>query len=286
MKCPFETFRLSGHVTIDATENSFLDKAEARCKALLPNAVEEHKTRNAAVANCRNKAGEVNIVGHGQIGKIGTGCGAALPGAAEVIELTNPGNWDGAHRMTRVTLLGCNTGAGQEGADLLFTIAQMTGIPVRAPVGLVHIGADCDDFYLDPENPHWQVAKKGEIPEPKSATPFPETFRPSVVRLVADGAFTPVRIQDLIWVRYYPREGSPPVHDWRGSDIVDVIRFVDFERPLLRGVPAAFITGTVEIAFSIDGHDVHRTFRIYNDQILQDTVFEQIFYRVNMASIL
>jgi hypothetical protein len=166
MPCPYETFQLSGPVTIDASGGHFLTKARARCRELNLGAVASHTTRDAAVANCLAATGDVTIVGHGERGAIGAGCGRIRPDSLEVIDRARPGNWSANHRMRTLTLLGCHVGAGEEGAALLFEIARRTGVVVRAPVGFVHIGLDCEDFYLYPGGAGWQVAAPERKPDP------------------------------------------------------------------------------------------------------------------------
>lgn len=72
-------------------------------------------------------------------------------------------------RDATITLTGCYTGAGEEGAALLFELAKFFGVTVRAPVDEPLGGMDY------PENGNWQVAtpQMTQPPPPKRVTTQP-----------------------------------------------------------------------------------------------------------------
>jgi hypothetical protein len=120
-----------------------------------------------------NAANVAVIVGHGNSGLICTGdgdhCGST---ATTIIETYTQATWKPsaakiAGRFYMLRLLGCDTGADQSGADLLFELAKVIERPVIAPTYLVWCGSG--KVWLDPKA-RWQQAtptmKPNPIPKP------------------------------------------------------------------------------------------------------------------------
>ena len=146
-------FQVEGAVAIDdEAPDGFLKTTLARYRQIAPQRTSVHQKQGGAVAQCLNTNGEATIIGHGRVGIICTGSGKFLnQDPMELIDDNNIGAWMPSN-MTRLTLLGCNTGEGKKGADLVSKIAVATGATVRAPWGYVYIGNDCPDLYLEEEH--------------------------------------------------------------------------------------------------------------------------------------
>jgi hypothetical protein len=287
MCCKFHMFNLPGLVTVDeTTDDDFLDTTRSRYAVTAPTHLFSHGTRAAAVSRCMTSTDQANIVGHGEPGIIATGSGRCFDcDPAQLISTEHIGDWQQS-QMTRLTLLGCNTGEGRSGAKLLFAIAQATGACVSAPTGYVYIGLGCDDLYLEPGT-GWQTATPDEEPEP-IFDPQPVLFLPQHVRLMVDVTFVDVQISRVgSVILYAPGLGDTPgpeLRRWeRNVETVQLLSRIDFARPRRRGPPAAIQTGMLQVNANADDFDGTRMFRIYNDNALQDMQYPELLYRANIA---
>jgi hypothetical protein len=279
-------FQLSGLVTMDSTSpDGFLDTSSTRYKVIASNRLFDHATKGAAVSRCMTTTGEANIVGHGKPGIICTGSGEFLNSdPSKRISLGNLGSWQ-ASGMTSLTLLGCNTGKGKAGADLLSAIAELTGVPVSAPTGYVYIGLGCDDYHLE-SGTGWQTAMPGEKTEERSDAQ-PDEFAPTELRMLVDARLVSVAMPRLTsMILYEPTLTDAPgreIRRWEGEQTLAPLYRVDFANPRRRGFPAAIRTGMLEVNASVGGVDVTRMFRVYNDNAVQDTMHPEVLYRANIA---
>ncbi|UJW81185.1 hypothetical protein [Hydrogenophaga sp. SL48] len=117
--------------------------------------------------------GELNIGGHGNEGILETGMGQSGPfDVNTIIQSWNEYAWGpeldkiNPSRITLVSIWSCHTGAGQDGADLLYAMARRCGRAVRAGTGFLYNNGQ----KLWWENGTvWQVATPTHKPDPISA---------------------------------------------------------------------------------------------------------------------
>lgn len=288
MPCNFETFRLSGLVTVDSTtSDKYLDETRKRYGTLGQNPLFDHDDQAQAVSQCMASGGHANIVGHGKTGLICTGSGFfANQDPSKQIAEGNIGGW-APTAMTRLKLVGCNTGEGTAGANLLFAIAEATGAIVQAPVGYVYIGGGCDDLFLEPGK-GWQTARPGMKPAPMFDS-LPAQFVLQPLKLRSRDTFVQVQIPSVRAINLHgpgPIDtSSPPLREWPTPGTEEALSRIEFNEPLLRGAPAAIETGRLELVLGADNIESKRFFRIYNDNRLQDLIYPEVLYRANIAGL-
>jgi hypothetical protein len=275
-------FQLEGAVAIDdEAPDGFLETTLARYRQIAPQRTFVHQKQGGAVAQCLSTNGEATIVGHGRVGIICTGSGKFLnQDPMERIDYNNIGAWMPSN-MTRLTLLGCNTGEGKKGADLVFKIAVATGVTVRAPWGYVYIGNDCPDLYLE-RGTDYIVATPNIKPSPVFDS-RPERFLFDFLMLRSGGIFVPVDPALVASIELFgPGDFGPKIREWTTPGLMPFDR-VEFDKPLLRGHPAAIETGRLVVDVSrADVTPSKRTFCIYNDNSVQDMTHPQVLYRANI----
>jgi hypothetical protein len=280
--CEFTMFQLDGAVAIDdQTPDGFLETTLARYKQIASERTTVHQKQHGAVTRCLNTNGEATIVGHGRVGIICTGSGKFLnEDRTERIDHKNIGDWRPSN-MTRLTLLGCNTGEGNKGVELVYNIAVATGATVRAPWGYVYIGNDCPDLYLE-RNTDYIVATPTVKPSPVFDS-RPERFDVDVLMLRSGGIFVPVDPGLVTSIALFgPGDFGPKIREWTAPGLIPFDR-VEFDKPLLRGHPAAIETGRLVVDVSrVDVTPSKRTFCIYNDNSVQDMTHPQVLYRANI----
>jgi hypothetical protein len=124
-----------------------------------------------------SSTGELNVGGHGNDGILETGMGQTGPfDNGRIILNWNEYAWGPeldrikASSVTQVSIWSCHTGAGQEGADLLFAMAKRCGRAVRAGTGFLYNNSEKTWW----ENGSvWQVATPTNKPNPIPA-PSPQ----------------------------------------------------------------------------------------------------------------
>jgi hypothetical protein len=158
---------LHGCVTIDATTpDGYLDKVRGGN----PQAA-THQDVASAVANlvaCARSLGPACIAGHGAPGLMSLGGGGATtPGKVldpQAVDQWGPQLAPLKGLFEGLVLYAPQVGSGQEGAQLLFQIAQIIEAPVYGPTGVLY----CDNEGLFSLEPHsvWQVATPNFPPAP------------------------------------------------------------------------------------------------------------------------
>jgi hypothetical protein len=126
-------------------------------------------------------AGGLNIGGHGNDGLLETGMGQTGPfNVGQIIYRYNEYNWGpqfdriNPTSITMVSIWSCHTGAGIDGAELLFGMAKRCGRAVRA-------GTWWEKGYV------WQVATPNNKPAPIEA-PTPHLDRTEMATFIVGGA--------------------------------------------------------------------------------------------------
>ena len=137
-----------------------------------------------------SSTGELNVGGHGNEGILETGMGQTGPfDNGRIILNWNEYAWGPeldrikASSVTQVSIWSCHTGAGQEGADLLFAMAKRCGRAVRAGTGFLYSNAK-ETWW---ENGSvWQVATPANKPNPIPA-PSPHSIMADPLKFEVNG---------------------------------------------------------------------------------------------------
>lgn len=251
---------------------------------------------NMVVASLDSRAveaskGPPHIAGHGDSGFMTTGCGQNGPQNYDnTIGTWNEGSWGPqfdrlqAKNYAILTLLTCTTGAGQEGADLLYAMAKRTGKAVRARTGLTYCGSGGVTY----ENGStWQVATPGSKPSP--IPPPSQHFAPShVVQFMTDNTLRAIDVDAITKVsvirRFRGIGTEAEIMTLSDTDTRPLLSLIDLAHPFdPGGVPGAM--ANAELVLEVAGADdlAQRRLILYNYSVAQDADFPNTFYRVNPA---
>lgn len=221
----------------------------------------------------------VMIVGHGNVGFVKTGNGDGGGTQDQYMGNWNIPQWINYISQLRgkcsdLTILACDTGAGNEGADLLVAIANAVQCPVHASTYLVWCGGG-RGIYLDPKS-QWQTATPGHRPNPIPKPTFTitdmKTF--TFTTSVTSRTFTDVDITGMVLTRINIR-GEQHVTRLSSDEAKGLAQLIAFHEPLIVDArPAAMVTG--ELLLEIGGEE-HK-FIIYNDSLLEDAAKRGTFY--------
>src|SRR6266571_1409800 len=156
------------------SDNGFLACAAA---VLAPNFRNDNTSQAFDnLAGAQSPSTQAVISGHGNSGLICTGNGDHCGAAGTIVANWNQAQWQASAakivgKFGALRLLGCDVGADQEGADLLYQMATVTKMPVDGPTYLVWCGGG--NVWTDPKS-KWQRAtptnKPAPIPKPTFAT--------------------------------------------------------------------------------------------------------------------
>lgn len=286
LSCEAFSASTGGCWTIDYTsgagDNGFLDCARAKT----PGAA-SHASTAAAVSNLLSCVSAkttgvkkwAHIVGHANDGLIVTGTGQSASDPLKFIAWWNQNKWQAelAKLKGRVELLrlwGCHPGTGQEGADLLYALMQVTGATCMGPTGFLYCNT-ASGFSLEAGST-WQVASPGQPkPNPISA-PTPH-FEMAYDKLLLGSDQQPVGLDEIDEVEVLNAAGNRILRLEAGHHR-DVLQLVEFSRPMaVAGVPAALVTG--KVILSVRG--TKRSFTIYNNRLARDDSASENYYRVH-----
>jgi hypothetical protein len=253
----------------------------------------EHTSDTAALANVAGAA-EGTLVGHGWIGRINTGAGNVLSSNPDTfIGLANRTHWRaaiatmGQTRLQRLLLFSCDTGANQDGANVVFELAKALGAQVQAPNGNVWIDPASGELFMV-ERAEFQCA------DPSMSSPPPVKDHVSVpVDAVApghyalvfeDGAFVEVPSRAIRGIRVQVHRTAdalqPLSAQMEGADAARFAASVALNAPLVfGGQPASIVTGTLSLQVRVGGRDVVHEYRIYNNRLIEDVVAPGVFYQ-------
>lgn len=249
-----------------------------------------HGSTAQAAANLLSgtPGGNFNLIGHGNTGQVETGMGQTGPfDAGKIILSWTQSDWEAPLRtlihanFALLSIWSCHTGEGQDGADLLYSMAQVLGRAVRASNGYMYV----DDTHIWFENNSvWVVATPTSRPTPVPApTPHPLEL---------------TRAMDTIWLRSGGRDIEISLNEI--SDIeVEVIslggrsrhvrlsnkeaqglaRILFGSKPFTPpGTPLAFITARLTVSFGHERERERKTFILYNDRMLKDDSSDVSYY--------
>ena len=232
--------------------------------------------------------GAANIVGHANEGQLETGMGQTGPFSNDQIILPwNEWNWGpqfdriNPTGITYVSLWGCNPGAGEQGADLLYAVAKRCGRAVRAPTGTLF----CNSQSIWLENgSQWQVATPTNRPNPIPA-PSPH-FMGADMKFEVGGAELDLNdVQAIHLEKASITAKTAVLSAYRGAAAKSVVQSL-FKSPaidLSKVAIPAFITARATLEF-VGG--VTATFEILNDRIAVDTKTRFGYYVGSVQSII
>jgi hypothetical protein len=286
MLCPAIDFRLFGYVSIDAgpSANGLLYEAERLHGSI------KHTSRSTALQACLGSGQQrANMIGYGRVGKILTGSGDVERGSDQYISLDNFQQWQDdirLHRRGPITLIlcSCDTGAENEGALLLYSLAKEVDGPVTAPTGFVLFDETSNSLELEC-GAHWQEARPDHKPD-RIKLPRPYTTDPSkgnVYIRFATGMES-VPIEAIEKIRYFRTADAAILREWSGAEARRQLAFFGLEQPAIyNGSPFALRTGRIELVVR-RGPAIpeSRTFDILNQRVLRDTVFNTVYYYANV----
>ena len=259
--------------TIDAAPDPTLDCIRKRWPRLKKH---QHHCAEEAIDNIIHgkNVQAVNIIGHGCSGLIVTGKGKTVidgqnsdfvistlnvqAGLKTVIEkIENPN--------TIITLWGCNTGEGQDGASLLHKLANATNSICVAPTGLLLLAEN--GFELD-ERAAFQCASPGQDQPNAISRPFfsVELSDLSAWKLLFEfGTFRANTSFEISFINDDKRKNSITVTD-RGN-VLTLLKKIDVSKPMnLACGLLALPTGTLSVKA---GRSSQIQFTIWNDALAQ-----------------
>lgn len=284
--------------TIDATEEAALINA---AEAFDP--VSEHGTTDVAVDNLLSgfpvtPTRPVMIIGHGSPGLINTGSGLLQNDVNKKIEKLNRLKWrrelkDLKTRISELTFCSCDTGAEEEGAELLMMVRDVVKATVSGFTGQIFI--DGDGNITCEEGGEWQHAQLGIELEPKPSPDHPIEGDMDSLKLKDHGKFVTFPISQVSQITYFepqkpkriqkgkqPQKGKEPEKlTWKprfsleGNEAQQLVRTVNFANPQeVKGAPLAVVTANLEVKIN----QRSRRFIVYNDRLLQDESATDTFY--------
>lgn len=226
------------------------------------------------------------IVGHGDRGVISTGTGENLSkDSTKFISNANVADWQQAFSnvlssgaCSALHLYGCECGASQQGAQLLFQLAQTLQCPVYGATGFIYID-DQGHFTLEPRST-WQFATPNQMPAPiEPPSQDSDAVATSLVTTV-DEKKTVLKLSKINAVSFYPISSrnlsDAQVLTVDRKSIPQLVNQLMISNPVqLPGIPAAMITGSITLQFN---GGITKTFNILNDRLLQDVENPQDYY--------
>jgi hypothetical protein len=219
------------------------------------------------------------IIGHGNVGFIKTGHGDNGGTADQYMGYWNIPQWIGyisqlRGKCSEMTLLSCDTGAENDGADLLIAIANAVQCAVHASTYLVWCGGS-RGIYLDPKS-QWQTATPGHRPTP---IPKPALLIRDMNKLILmtndkSRTFSEADITGMTLIRINIR-GDRNSTKLTSDEAKGLARLIAFDEPIVVDArPAAVVTG--ELILEIGGEE-HK-FIIYNGTLLESFSRPTTFY--------
>ncbi len=289
MTTPTMTAPLPRCVTIDAqTPDGYLDNARAGTHAPGTGANSDTTTALKNLSSCvavKPPSTQASIVGHGDMGIIATGGGQTPSGSSQYIAVSNELSWTTAlgalkGQITDLYLYGCQVGAGDDGAQLLFDMAKIVNATVWAPTSLIY----CDgqgNFTLD-KGGQWQKATAAGKP----ATIEPPILlgadaMPNEARLHLLGNQITLPIEQLAGATYTPMgpngTQAPADPDTAGA----LTHEVDWGHPITPGgEPNGLITGRLEVVFGHGKRPLKKSFLVYSHALIGDEDEDGVYYRL------
>jgi hypothetical protein len=230
------------------------------------------------------------LSGHGSEGLIETGAGQNGEFNKEnVIEIDYLAYWQPLFEKIKenpaksLKMSSCHTGAGEEGADLLYQIAKIIGKPVLARTGFTYANTITGDDFLPlysityEEGSQWQVATPNnrppaiEAPSKKVSTP---TLINNFILYQSETRFSPFKLDAINKIIVKSRNN---VNEIEKKDFAYCLSILfQYESFVLTGNLQALVTGSVQI----ETDNFVYIYYIYNNRLLRATN-TNIYYSFN-----
>ena len=274
-----------GCVTLQTgKDDGFID-----CAASKLNSERRNGNTQAAFGNLRSCLGGVGpaaIVGHGAAGEICTGDGDKCWTSSKVIRHNNGAKWFPLarrvkDRVSMLRLAACAPGAGTKGSDLLYKMAQTTNATVSGPTGFLWCSTDPKKgLWIDGV---WKTATPQERPMSLAGESGAPSESSADAVAVIDNAARIVRMSDVEVVAIVLNVGGVEHNVTSRLDLsTDTSAFVGLGKPeVTTSIPAAMMTGRVEVQISLEGRIKSKTYRILANSRLQDTDDSTFYYRLD-----
>lgn len=230
------------------------------------------------------------ICGHGSEGFLTTGAGQdGEQNADNVIIGFYESHWGPEldrlqdSNYTQLSIVSCHTGAGEDGAQLLYAMAERSGKAVRARTGFAYCGS-CNITYESGST--WQVAVPGEGPPDPIDPPthhYLDVAPREIHLLNADeDKVDKIDLSEVTEVRYVPGHffsRRRAAFTLEGDEARGLLKMVGWSHPIQPGgKPLAVETGRLTINYTFKGDKKRREFIIYNDRLIGDTLIQQYYY--------
>ncbi|WP_337171392.1 hypothetical protein [Gemmatimonas aurantiaca] len=226
--------------------------------------------------------GACNIGGHGSEGLLETGAGQSGPfDTNKYILGWNEYSWGPQLERLKsspsplMSIWACNTGAGEDGADLLYAMAKRFGRAVKAGTGLLF--SNSSNVWWQNGN-QFQVATPNNRPTPIPAPPHPLTMDNDLTFLVSSTVYAVDQLAEVT-VGVSTFGARAPAKRLVGNDAQL------FVGQLFVGAPIDFdaeVMGMVTAQMSLRfDDDAVANLEIYNDRIAVDRAAKQAIYLRN-----
>lgn len=251
-----------------------------------------HATSTVLASNLLGNTNEraCNIGAHGNVGFFETGAGQQLPyGPGLYVFIWNQSDWLPqfqslkSRNYIQMTIWACDTGQGQDGADLLFIIAKAVNCAVRASNGIVLTNGQ--SIWLE-AGAVWVTATPTQAPTPVGPPPH------SVVALENTDSFSirasgklmavsPSDVSEIRIERYGLMRASAGTEVLTGAAAQALAWRLFASKPFkLPGTPSAIVTAKAEVTVkSVLGKDAETlSIIIYNDRLVYDLKSEEAYF--------
>lgn len=224
--------------------------------------------------------GELNIGGHGNEGQVETGMGQTGPfDSGKLITTWNESSWGPdldkikASSVTQISIWSCHTGAGQDGANLLYAMAMRCGRAVRAGTGFLY--SNVKETWWE-NGAVWQVATPTNKPAPINA-PSQHSLMQDPLLFEVGGKEVPVAdvksMEITILHSNVKALTSKTLHGANAQSAVSSL-FLPPALEMSAGV-LAMVTANITLSFN-DGCSAK--FIVYNDRLAVDTDSQTGYY--------
>jgi hypothetical protein len=231
-----------------------------------------------------------NVCAHGNVGFFETGAGQKLPyGPGLYVFTWNQSDWQpqfqrlGARNYLQMTIWACETGQGQDGADLLYAIAQTAGCAVRATNGLVWTNGQ--SIWLE-AGAVWVTATPTQRPSPVGPphhlTMALEKDNTLLIRVAGKlMRISPKNVSQIRIERFGIMKRRRAAFLLSGAAAQELAWRLFASKPFkMPGTPSAFITARAEVTLrpSRGKAAQKRSLVIYNDRLVYDTTSQEAYY--------
>lgn len=228
------------------------------------------------------------ITGHGLPGLICTGNGMSCTGDVKLnLGLANESSWQSLAqtlrgRFSEITLLGCNVGTDQTGADFVSAVAQITQMPVRAPNSFVWCG---NGKILFDQGGNWLTARPGVKLQPVEPNILTVQMKEgSAYKLKVNGAFVDIPESQISVANFQSQTlgGGQEFRSFVAGNSLQLMRQINFDAPFeINAVPAAIVTARFDLIVTRGDSRMTKHFAVLNDRIVGDSDSKGVYYRTS-----